>query len=85
MAAHQLKIAIVWAVLCLTTVISAAASGGAPSLGVSIAVLGAACAKVYLVMHVFMELDAAPLAWRAAFAGWTVGLFLLLAGLLAYA
>lgn len=83
MTRPHLTIAVVWLILCLTTMMSIGASGGAPSVGVAVAVLGAAFVKVYLVLHYFMELDAAPLGWRAVFAGWTVGVFLVLSALLA--
>ena len=85
MTAPHLKTTIVWLILCLTTAASVGLSGGEPSVSIAVAVLGAAFVKVYLVMHYFMELDEAPLPWRAVFAGWTVIVFVILSALLLYA
>lgn len=85
MTAPHLKTTIVWLILCLTTALSVGLSGGAPSTTIAVAVLGAAFMKVYLVLHYFMELDEAPLPWRAVFAGWTIIVFLVLSGLLLFA
>ena len=84
MTAPHLRLTIVWLILCLTTALSVEIGGGPPEATLGVAVLGAAFVKVYLVAHYFMELDAAPLPWRAAFAAWTVAVFLLLSALLVF-
>ncbi|MEM8562511.1 MAG: cytochrome C oxidase subunit IV family protein [Pseudomonadota bacterium] len=78
----HLKVTVVWIILCLSTAASVSASTSTPTLALNIAVLGVACIKVYLVMHFFMELDHAPLSWRAVFAIWTLALFIVLTFLL---
>ncbi|MEM8660920.1 MAG: cytochrome C oxidase subunit IV family protein [Pseudomonadota bacterium] len=82
MGSLQLKITVVWIVLCLSTAASVGASTSSPTLALNVAVLGVACIKVYLVMHYFMELDHAPLSWRALFATWTLVVFIVLTALL---
>lgn len=84
-AAHR-TVTAVWLILCLVTALSVSLGGGSPETaggaGLAVAVLGAAFAKVYLVMHYFMELGEAPRPWRAVFIAWCVGVFLILAGIL---
>ena len=76
------KILIVWAVLCATTLVSTlAASGGPVSAPVGLAVLAAAFAKVYLVLHYFMELEHAPWPWPAPFIAWTAIVLIVLGAL----
>lgn len=82
MSAANIKITVVWLVLCLTTVVSVGASGASASTLIGVLVLGAAFIKVHLVMHYFMELDNAPLPWRFAFLGWVLIVFIILSILL---
>ncbi|MEM6583349.1 MAG: cytochrome C oxidase subunit IV family protein [Pseudomonadota bacterium] len=82
MGSLQLKITVVWIVLCASTAASVGASTSSPTLALNVAVLGVACIKVYLVMHYFMELDHAPPSWRALFAAWTLVVFIVLTALL---
>ncbi|MEM1155665.1 MAG: cytochrome C oxidase subunit IV family protein [Pseudomonadota bacterium] len=76
------KVTVVWIILCVSTAASVGASTSSPTLSLNIAVLGVACIKIYLVMHYFMELDHAPLSWRALFATWTLAVFIVLTVLL---
>jgi len=72
------KTTIVWLILCLSTILSAQVSGHGHTSTVSSVVLAIAFAKVYLVMHFFMELDNSPKLWRYLFTGWAGTTFLLL-------
>lgn len=78
----NVKITAVWIILCIATVVSISVSSASSTAGLGVAVLGVAFMKVYLVMHYFMELEDAPLAWRVVFAGWTLVVFLVLSILL---
>ncbi len=75
---------IVWALLVASTLASLVVTdtqGAAAALHENvpgIAVLVIAFVKVYLVMHYFMELRHAPLAWAWTFGLWTLGALLLL-------
>ena len=70
------RLFVVWALLVIVTLFSAEIGGGegAPSLGsraaVTVAVLGFAFVKVWLVMFTFMETRTAPIALRVLATGW---------------
>ena len=83
MSRLYLWITVAWVVLCLATVLSVYVSSTSSTLVLNVAVLAAAFVKVLLVMYSFMELGAASPAWRLAYAGWAVGVCLVLAVLLA--
>lgn len=82
------KLTLAWLALCLVTAASILLAGEPPAPGATqpaslgVAALGGAFAKAYLVMRFFMELGATPWPWRAAFAAWCVGLFVILSAML---
>ena len=73
---------VVWAVLVVATLVSWAVGSdhGTGSL-VAVIVLGVALVKVRFVGLDFMELRNAPLALRAAFEGYCLALWCVLAGM----
>lgn len=70
------RLMIAWALLVAMTLFSTEAGGGSwlgSPAAVTVAVLGIAFAKVWLVMMTFMEVRGAPVALRVLVNLWLVG------------